>query len=91
MEPTGDGHLAPLSERLVRAGQVKVGKGCAITACAHSGVFAWKREGGPGGVTVEDAGVGCEGNNTSNEELYGEYAALRGTIKGIAVENISTW
>jgi len=72
-------------------GKATIGKGCSIIDCVQSGVFAWKADGGPGEVTVEeDAGLVCEGNNTGNHPQEGEFvASFGGVIKGIAAEKLT--
>ena len=87
---------------LMVMGTAAVGKGCSITACAGSGVYAWKTEeapaneegpaepGGPGEVTVEDgAGLVCTGNNTSTIEFEADFLTVDGgSIAGVAAEKI---
>ena len=70
-----------------------VGKGCSISACVYAGIDAWKNDGGPGEVTVEeDVDRVCEGNNTCNSEDHGNYlVAGGGTITGVAEEKILRW
>jgi len=71
-------------------GKATVGKGCNVTGCTWSGVYAWKHDVGPGEVTVEeDAELVCEGDNTNNAPYHGDYVAVQGgTIAGVAEENI---
>jgi len=74
-------------------GTASIGKGCSVTACARSGVYAEPSEeaSSTGAVAAEErAEVVCKGNNTSTGPTYGNWtSSWSGTISGIAAEQIN--
>lgn len=73
---------------MVVKGKATLGQGFRITDNTNTGIAAWKTENGPGEVTVE-AGVVCEGSNTSNHAFGADFVSASGvTFTGVAEELI---